>query len=516
MKHCALRTESLRKLQEYQRELLTMALSSLAAELLGSLQIHEYRKYIPALHHGTGVTEKLFAAMPDSNDHEIDTTRMYRGKQCKTLNPNQLFEIFGVYNGEEPDVVQAMMIKWVRDNSEEFEKATGLGMLGKDLDIDNWLIDMSSPRTRGDEFALYALCKVYHHHACIVNTSRLWHTCSVEGCPDEESVKARCDLRFIQLTCNSWALLRPKPGTPRYLQGSVIAEGSVTNVLQQARAGKIKLPLQSKPQDLPVELPDETPFKIFPIPGPYVTTSGLEIDYPGHDEAPEILELPDETADPVIVNPQDIQRDDSDLTADAEKEIISTRPCSLVLRRLSDKDITLWEPKNKKRELLEETDMTDDVDILGPIPPGPRMVSGYGLRNRPKPVPLGKARPSRISKSKVSFDGLFSSEESSQDSKLLVSADDNQDETVKLIKITRLSEPSPYRIAAQRFIAAQKRGLLPPPPNQSLPGIKVKSSSSSSEDSNSDSTVIYDIPETVPNKDQIMYYRMKQNTLKMM
>ena len=203
MKHCAFRAESLRKLQEHQSELLTMALSSLAAELVGSLQIHKYRKYIPALHYGTGVTDKLFAAMPDSNDHEIDTTRTYRGKQCKTLNPNQLFEIFRVYNGEEPDGVRAMMIKWVRENRDEFEKATGLGMLGKDLDLDNWLIDMSSPRTRGDEFALYALCKLYHRHACIVNTSRLWHTCSVEGCPDEESVKARCDLRFIQLTCDS-------------------------------------------------------------------------------------------------------------------------------------------------------------------------------------------------------------------------------------------------------------------------------------------------------------------------
>ena len=83
------------------------------------------------------------------------------------------------------------------------------------------------------------------------------------------------------------------------------------------------------------------------------------------------------------------------------------------------------------------------------LPPGPRMVSGYGLRNRPKPVPSGKPGPSRISKSKVSFDGLFSSEESSQDSRLVTNADDDQYETAKLIKITGLSEPSPYRMAAQ-------------------------------------------------------------------
>ena len=90
-----------------------MVLSSLAAELLDSLQIHEYRKYIPSLNYGTGVTARLFDVMPDSKDYEIDTSRTYHGKQCKTLNPNLLFEIFGVYNGEEPDVVRAMMIKWV-------------------------------------------------------------------------------------------------------------------------------------------------------------------------------------------------------------------------------------------------------------------------------------------------------------------------------------------------------------------------------------------------------------------
>ena len=33
-------------------------------------------------------------------------------------------------------------------------------MIGKDLDLDNWLINMSLPRTIGGKFALYALCKV--------------------------------------------------------------------------------------------------------------------------------------------------------------------------------------------------------------------------------------------------------------------------------------------------------------------------------------------------------------------
>ena len=54
-------------------------------------------------------------------------------------------------------------------------------------------------------------------------------------------------------------------------------------------------------------------------------------------------------------------------------------------------------------------------------------------------------------------------------------------------------------MAAQKFIEVQRMGLAPPPPNQSLPGLKVKSPSHSktgqddnSSESSSDSTVIYD------------------------
>ena len=79
-----------------------------------------------------------------------------------------------------------------------------------------------------------------------------------------------------KLTCDSWAVLRPKPGTARYLQGSVIAEGSVTRMLHQANAGNIKLPLRTRLQELPVvlpdktadELPDDTPFPNTACPRP--------------------------------------------------------------------------------------------------------------------------------------------------------------------------------------------------------------------------------------------------------
>ena len=438
-----------------------MALTSLAAELMNSLQVHEYRKYIPSLHYGTGVTDRLFASMSDSKNFTIDTSRTYKGKRGKTVNPNFMYEIFGVYSGEEADIVRTRMINWVCDNSEEFEKATGLAMIGKDLEIDSWITKMSSTKCGGDEFALFALCKLFHRHACIVNTNRLWHTCSVEGCPDEDAIKNRCDLRFIQLTHDTFALLRPNPGMPGYALGSVISAGSVVGMLKES--------VKSNP-----ELPEETVSPIVSLNVPYLTTAGEEINLPVHEKVPDIVELPDET--PLSVSVPTV-----DLPPLNESEYLSipTTPCKIVVRKLDANDINLWKPKPRKSAIISDPDALLPATPIKNVASKPsaagsstsadtsnintpakyRTVSGYGLRNRPKPTPRGRHGPSRVSKSNVTYKGVFSSEESSQDEKQT----ELPDETPKYVKIRGLSEPSPYRLAAQQFISAQKQGLLPPP-----------------------------------------------------
>ena len=69
----------------------------------------------------------------------------------------------------------------------------------------------------------------------------------------------------------------------------------------------------------------------------------------------------------------------------------------------------------------------------------------------------------------------------------------------KLEKIVGLSEPSAYRLGAQSYIGAKKRGELPPPPKRTLPGFKAKPDTEpenkTSEDStDSEATEIYEPP----------------------
>ena len=141
---------------------------SLAAELLGNLQVHEYRKCIPYISPGSGISRAEFATREEYAKWQIDTSLTFRGKRCKTLNPNLLFSIFGRYSGDEPQIVRALMIKWIKENREAFDKATFIGMIGKDVEFDIWLLNMESPRTIGDEFALFALCKLFNRHTRVL------------------------------------------------------------------------------------------------------------------------------------------------------------------------------------------------------------------------------------------------------------------------------------------------------------------------------------------------------------
>ena len=70
----------------------------------------------------SGLPRAQFATRNDHNRWQIDTSLTFKGKRCKTLNPDLLFGIFGRYSGDEPRVVQALMIKWINDNRQAFEK----------------------------------------------------------------------------------------------------------------------------------------------------------------------------------------------------------------------------------------------------------------------------------------------------------------------------------------------------------------------------------------------------------
>ena len=447
----------------------------LAAELLGSLQVYDYRKCIPYISIGSGISRAEYETREDYSRWQIDTSLTFRGKKCKTLNPDMLFSIFGRYSGDEPRVVRSLMIKWIKDNYQAFDKATFIGMIGKDIDLDIWLLNMESTRTVGDEFALYALCKLFNRHARVITRGNTWHTLSVEGCPDDKHVEDACDVHLLFIAKDTIAELKRRTigGTPLL--------NTPTPIQPIAR------PLGLKNMDLPdvpiLELPDETVDhdatlgKIIPLPSSdvYIPPNLLQNDPPVHDSLTE--------------------------TVKDNRPTPPTMPCSIDLRRLDAKDITMWSSKPISNQTLP--DATSGIRNTYPK----SKINHYNLRDHKRkvqPTPVRK-RPERTVGKPLTY--AEPTDDSSQDSQIIgtvYALDSRPPPDSKVEKIIGLSEPSPYRLGAQNYIEAKRRGELPLPPTQTLRGFKTKTPEQEEinpeeESADSEATELYE-PPTLPDE----------------
>ena len=383
----------------------------------------------------------------------VDTSLTFRGKRCKTLNPDFLFSVFSRYSGDEPQIVCALMIKWILENCEQFDKATFIGMAGKDIELDQWLIDMESPRTIGDEFALFALCKLFNRHARVLNRGKTWYSISVDSSQGEQYIEEACDVHLLYLAKDTIAELKRKT------TGATTVNNPTTVLSITRPLGLHNMPLP----DVPIPtLPDETlackePTKIVPLQD-YVTTVGGVVSLPQ-----DALDIPENLIQNDIFDApaEDANADQSDVPNQAKTndETEQIMPCSIPLRRLSHSDISKWQ----KQKLLEATNI--DLSI------GNR---NYYLRDRNIEQNHSSSRPQRtVSKLPVYTDPTDDSSQDSQVIGTIYSTDNRPIPDEKLEKIVGLSEPSAYRMGAQNYIAAKRRGELPAPPTQTLPGFKT-------------------------------------------
>ena len=253
--------------------------------------------------------------------------------------------------------------------------------------------------------------------------------------------------------------------------------------------------------------------------GDYVTSLGMIIPLPEKDLeiAPELLQhdLPDIfEIEPNTTNGKNMQ--------------IKTVPSSINLMRLAHQDIAKWQVQKTPVTLPDATPNTQDkVNIAVPVNVE---VPKYNLCTRDPDTVSSKpqsVQPQREASKSVTY--AEPTDESSHDSQIIGTiypVDNRPIPDAKLKKIVGLSEPSAYRLEAQSYIDAKKRGELPPPPKCTLPGYRAKPGSEpdnkiSEETTNSEATEAYDLPElldetqTKPIPDQVKPLRGKLQITKL-
>ena len=391
-----------------------------------------------------------------------------------------MFSIFSHYSGDEPQTVRALMIKWIHENHEQFDKATFIRMTGKDIVLDQWLIDMESPRTIGNEFALFALCKLFNRHAGVLNRGKTWHSVSNEGSPGKEYIEEACDVHLLYLAKDMIAELRKKTiGAATTSNPTTVP--SITRPLGLHNIPLPDVPIPTLPDETAAsEEPESAPSKIVPLQD-YVTTLGGIVALPQ-----DALDIPEN-----LIQSNNIIADQMDAPTLAKNDVVTqqTIPCSIKLRRISQTEVSKWQ----KPKLPDETNS------------GTRSANGnYNLREIRVENKHQSSRPQHtISKPPTYADPT---DESSQDSQVIgtiYSLDKRPIPDEKLEKIVGLSEPSAYRMGAQNYIAAKCRGELPAPPTQTLPGFKAnphkleqpEEPQAGEESTDSDATIILSLPQ---------------------
>ena len=325
----------------------------LAEELMLSLQVYDYRKCIPFISYGIGMLRADFSTRDDYNRWQVDTSLTFRGKRCKTLNLDFLFTIFSHYSGDEPQAVRALMIKWIHENHEQFDKATFIAMASKDIELDQWLIDMESPRMIGDEFALFALCKLFNRHARVLNRGKTWHTVSVKGSHGEQYIEEACDVYLLYLAKDTIAKLKRKT------TGMVPSADNAAVPRISKPLGLHNMPLPDVPiptlLDTTTQKKEETvtvPPKIIPLQD-YVTTLGGIVSLPQDalDIPANLIQRDDTTEKP----------DDDPVPRKNNQQPMQTVPCLIKLRRISALDVSKWQ----KKKLPDRTDSAINCNANG-------------------------------------------------------------------------------------------------------------------------------------------------------
>ena len=176
-----------------------MAANSIASELL-SKQNSDFTSDIKYLSEQVSVDTADFDGMIISQQFWLDTKTCVKGYgKCRKINVSNLYEIFGGYSLDSPDIVKQNTIKEINNNPKWYEKAGKTMLTMKGTTFQNWFKHMKKARTRADELMLFVLCVLYHRHCIVYTKWQPWHTVNMESKHDPNTIEEMCETKLLFL-----------------------------------------------------------------------------------------------------------------------------------------------------------------------------------------------------------------------------------------------------------------------------------------------------------------------------
>ena len=177
----------------------------------------------------------------------LDVRHCYRyGKK----NLQQLFEIFGCFNNEEPEDVRSDICNRIKMEMKLYAKVGTVHLLFISNDIEKWLKIMKNNRNYGDPLMLYTLSRTFQRHAVVLCANRAWSTVGTDDPIDSDQLLEICHVKLVYIGHNMFSELCEKtvPSIPPKLSNHTINDSISATVSGTNKPGSdIKVGLEPLP-----------------------------------------------------------------------------------------------------------------------------------------------------------------------------------------------------------------------------------------------------------------------------
>ena len=203
-----------------------MAVSvSIAEELLHEINAFEPTKVARHIPRSMTISLDYFECSDLAQEYFLDLNEVYlkpRRKDIKTRvpNPDHIYEVFGKYSHESPDVVRTSIVDFVTCDPESFKERLVVVFSMLHHNLNSWLLKTKNCTNPADEASLYGLCHLYSRHALVYTTGSIWSSLEWRGKYSVEDIKKSCDIHLVFLDGGIFGQLHRKPQVPRLISAT--------------------------------------------------------------------------------------------------------------------------------------------------------------------------------------------------------------------------------------------------------------------------------------------------------
>ena len=187
--------------------------TTMAAELLAKITPKPYVKYVSSINERDAVTIEAFRNSNWANYFRIDANNTVRNGK---VNPNQMFDLFGAFNGKTATEVRTMLLQNIADNIDFYDRHSVVCLQMRAVGFDTWVKSLSNEHVFCDELCLTGLSYMYGHHTLVLTKNKMWSTFEMPEPVGLIDLLKVCSVRLVYLGQLCFGLLHwdPKPPKP--------------------------------------------------------------------------------------------------------------------------------------------------------------------------------------------------------------------------------------------------------------------------------------------------------------